>query len=167
MKVTKDGFVWKLVSEEAKDIWNNGLFPLYELHKDGSESLIDSFEALDEARGNGAHIGIEVGHLFPDNSFKDELKEKIVNFTCGEATNQELVAALLVGEVGRNFLSSDAKTAVNSYGVIFNVGDRVGHDGAYEKATIESFELWQEDNSVKAITTEYWGRIDFMYHPKD
>jgi hypothetical protein len=63
MKVTADGFVWLLVNDKAKDIWNNGLFELFILHEDDSESLVESWEQLDEALANGLSIGIEVGHL--------------------------------------------------------------------------------------------------------
>jgi hypothetical protein len=63
MKITADNFVWLLVTEKAKDIWNSGLFELYILHEDDSESLVESWEQLDEALSNGLSIGIEVGHL--------------------------------------------------------------------------------------------------------
>jgi hypothetical protein len=63
MKITADNFVWLLVTEKAKDIWNSGLFELYILHEDDSESLVDCFEDLDEALSNGLSIGIEVGFL--------------------------------------------------------------------------------------------------------
>lgn len=63
MKITADNFVWLLVTEKAKDIWNSGLFELYIIHEDDSESLVDSFEDLDEALSNGLSIGIEVGYL--------------------------------------------------------------------------------------------------------
>jgi hypothetical protein len=50
MKITADNFVWLLVTEKAKDIWNSGLFELYILHEDDSESLVESWEQLDEYR---------------------------------------------------------------------------------------------------------------------
>ena len=64
MKVTVDGFVWLLVNDKAKEIWNNGLFELFILHEDDSESLVESWEQLDEAISNALSIGIEVGHLY-------------------------------------------------------------------------------------------------------
>ena len=63
MKVTADGFVWLLVNDKAKEIWNNGLFELFILHEDDSESLVESWEQLDESLANALSIGIEVGHL--------------------------------------------------------------------------------------------------------
>lgn len=64
MKVTNDGFVWKLVSgDTARDIFVLGLFELYLLHYDGSESLIETYVGLNEAIENGSEIGIEVGHI--------------------------------------------------------------------------------------------------------
>lgn len=63
MKVTADGFVWLLVTEKAKEIFNSGLFSLFVLYDDDSETLIEEFEDLDKALENGLSIGIEVGHL--------------------------------------------------------------------------------------------------------
>jgi hypothetical protein len=63
MKVTADGFVWLLVNDKAKEIWNNGLFELFILHEDDSESLVESWGQLDEALANALSIGIEVGQL--------------------------------------------------------------------------------------------------------
>lgn len=61
IKITDDGFVWLLVTEKAKEIFISGLFSLYELHDDSSESLIVGFDELNEALANGSSIGIEVG----------------------------------------------------------------------------------------------------------
>lgn len=63
MKVTADGFVWLLVTEKAKEIFNSGLFSLFVLYDDDRESLIEEFEDLNKALENGLSIGIEVGHL--------------------------------------------------------------------------------------------------------
>lgn len=63
MKVTADGFVWLLVTEKAKEIFNNGLFSLFVLYDDDSESLIEEFDDLNKALENGLSIGVEVGHL--------------------------------------------------------------------------------------------------------
>jgi hypothetical protein len=63
MKVTADGFVWLLVTEKAKEIFNSGLFSLFVLYDDDSEALIEEFEDLNKALENGLSIGIEVGHL--------------------------------------------------------------------------------------------------------
>jgi hypothetical protein len=64
MKVMNDGFVYKLVSEEkAKDIFALGLFELYVVYDDDTESLIESYKDLNEAIDNRCHIGIEVGNL--------------------------------------------------------------------------------------------------------
>ena len=64
MKVMDDGFVWKLINKDkAKQILMLGLFELYALYNDGSESLIQNFEDLDDAFDNGDKVGIEVGYL--------------------------------------------------------------------------------------------------------
>jgi hypothetical protein len=64
MRVMKDGFVYKLVSsDKAKDIFSLGLFDLYVIHNDDSESLIDSINELNEALEKGNEIGIAVGNI--------------------------------------------------------------------------------------------------------
>lgn len=64
IKVTeRDSFVWLLVSEKAKDIYNSGLFALYILYDDESETLVEEYEQLDDALEKGLTIGIEVGFL--------------------------------------------------------------------------------------------------------
>jgi len=63
MRITIDGFVWLLVTDKAKDIWNSGLFSLYKLYDDDTEALLETFEDLDLALEGGFDIGIEVGHL--------------------------------------------------------------------------------------------------------
>jgi hypothetical protein len=66
-----DGFVWLIVTNKAKEIYLNGLFELYILHDDESESLVEGFTQLNEALENGLDIGIEVGYLTIRNH-KDE-----------------------------------------------------------------------------------------------
>ena len=56
-------FVWLIVTEKAKEVFNSGLFELFILHEDDSESLVEDFEQLNEAMANGLIIAIEVGHL--------------------------------------------------------------------------------------------------------
>ena len=64
MKVMNDGFIYKLVSgEKAKDIFALGLFELYVVYNDDSESQIESQKDLDEALENGYDIGIAVGNI--------------------------------------------------------------------------------------------------------
>lgn len=66
IKITDDGFVWLVVTEKAKEIFISGLFSLYELHDDSSESLIEGFDQLNDALANGLSIGIEVGFTSDD-----------------------------------------------------------------------------------------------------
>ena len=63
MKKIVNDFVWLIVTDKAKEIFNADLFQLYTLHDDGSEALIETFEDLNEALGNGLDIGIEVGRI--------------------------------------------------------------------------------------------------------
>lgn len=62
MKIV-DNFVWLIVTDKAKEIFISGLFTLYILYEDNSESLIEGFGQLVEALEDGLDIGIEVGHL--------------------------------------------------------------------------------------------------------
>lgn len=64
MKITKDFFVWKIIShKQASDIFHLGIFSVFKLNKDGSESMIESEEDLLEAYYEKAVMGIEVGKL--------------------------------------------------------------------------------------------------------
>lgn len=66
-KIVKDedglDYVWLLVGDKAREVWNSGIFDLYILWDDDSESMIESHEDLEKAICNGYDIGIEVGHV--------------------------------------------------------------------------------------------------------
>jgi hypothetical protein len=67
IKITKeDQFVWLIVTEKAKEIYISGLFELYILHDDDSDSLVEGFGQLTEAIENGQDIGVEVGFISDD-----------------------------------------------------------------------------------------------------
>lgn len=67
IKITKENqFVWLLVTEKAKEIYLSGLFDLYILHDDDSETLVEGFTQLSEALEFGLDIGIEVGFISDD-----------------------------------------------------------------------------------------------------
>jgi len=68
MKTTKENFIYKIVTNKAKEIFSSGLFELYVLHDDESESLINTFEELNKYLENGAEIGIEVGVFEPNKN---------------------------------------------------------------------------------------------------
>jgi hypothetical protein len=64
LKLTKDdNFVWLLVTEKAKEVFSSGLFSLYVLHNDDSESLVEKYADLNDALECGLEIGIEVGFI--------------------------------------------------------------------------------------------------------
>jgi hypothetical protein len=77
--------VWLLVTEKAKEVFLCGLFDLYILHFDDSESKVEGFGQLVEALENGLDIGIEVGFihdsLLPRNAGSSQisLQKEIVN----------------------------------------------------------------------------------------
>lgn len=58
-----DNFIFMDVTDKAKEIYNSGLFQLYALHGDNTESAIESDEDLNAHLENGISIGIEVGFL--------------------------------------------------------------------------------------------------------
>ncbi len=84
--ITKDNFVWLDVTEAMKhghkkreEYWlAHELFAVYD---DGSDSMIESHEEIDEALNLGVRICIEVGHLpaehRPRTIWKDTDKELI------------------------------------------------------------------------------------------
>ena len=69
-----DGFIWLLVNNKAKEVYNSGLFEIYRLWEDGSESLIQTEKDLELALESGQNIGIEVGHY---SDLEKDNKEKI------------------------------------------------------------------------------------------
>lgn len=60
IKITKDGFVWLLVNESAKELFSSGSLSIYRLHEDDSESLIQSYDDINSALECGENIGVEV-----------------------------------------------------------------------------------------------------------
>jgi len=65
MQIIRDGFIWLGVTEKAKELYSSGLFDLYILHGDGSESLIESYDLLNVALSSGGNIAIWVGRQVP------------------------------------------------------------------------------------------------------
>lgn len=64
--ITDDGFVWLNVTDRARNIWNSGLFELYDVDFIGnSEGLIDNSEDLNSAIERGC-VCIEVGRLIEE-----------------------------------------------------------------------------------------------------
>ena len=61
--IIRDGFVWLSVADQAKDIFQSGLFEVYTLHDDGSESLCESYADINDALECGLDLAIEVGQL--------------------------------------------------------------------------------------------------------
>jgi len=61
--ISTDGFLWLDVTAKAKEIYTSGLFSIYSLHHDGSESLIEDYKDLSQALEQGNTIAIELGHI--------------------------------------------------------------------------------------------------------
>ena len=58
-----DGFVWFLVTDKAKEVFSSGLFDVYKLHNDDSESLCESYADINDALESGLSLAIEVDFL--------------------------------------------------------------------------------------------------------
>ena len=58
-----NGYVWLLVTDKAKEVFNSEVFDVYVLYDDGSESLCERESDIDNARAVGLDLAIEVGHL--------------------------------------------------------------------------------------------------------
>lgn len=59
-----DKYVWLLVTDKAKEVFQSGLFEVYTLHNDDSESLCESYADINDALESGIDLAIEVGHLY-------------------------------------------------------------------------------------------------------
>jgi hypothetical protein len=59
----RDNFAWLLINEKAKEVFSSGLFEVYKLHDDGSESLCESYADINYALEYGLDLGIEVGDI--------------------------------------------------------------------------------------------------------
>jgi hypothetical protein len=67
----RNGFVWLEVTDKAKEVFASGLFDVYKLHDDGSESLCQSYADINDALEWGLELAIEVGRLFSENHTLD------------------------------------------------------------------------------------------------
>ncbi len=63
----------------------------------------------------------------------------------------------------QNFISADFRTAINSFGDKFSVGDVVGHqDTQAGIATIQDFSFDVKTNEITAFTSKGFSHIDFL-----
>lgn len=58
-----NGFLWLVVTDKAKEIFNSGIFDLYTIHNDGTESLIESYDNITYALEEGLDIAIEINNI--------------------------------------------------------------------------------------------------------
>ena len=62
-----NGFAWLIVTSQAKEVFNTGLFELYVVFKDGTESSVHDFGSIENAieftLSKGLEIGIEGGYI--------------------------------------------------------------------------------------------------------
>ena len=62
-----------------------------------------------------------------------------------------------------NFISTNKKEVINSYGDLYSVGEVVAHESKDSGvATIVSFELIELENEIRAHTTKGYCRIDYL-----
>ena len=83
VRVTKDDFVWMVVThhmksgvKQVRDLWKN--HTLYALYDDGTESVVESDEEINEAIKLGLDIGVEVGYL-PKKTWWDDADKKLID----------------------------------------------------------------------------------------
>jgi hypothetical protein len=78
IKITKDdSFVWLLITEKSREIFMSGLFSMYILYDDDSETLIEGYSQLLEALENGMDIGLEVGKI-PSKEPQADLQKEVI-----------------------------------------------------------------------------------------
>jgi hypothetical protein len=65
-----DGFVWLLVTNKAKEVFQSGLFELYILYDDGSENRANNMQDINNALAAGLDMGIEVGHIVTSSTIQ-------------------------------------------------------------------------------------------------
>ena len=61
--IVRDGFIFLPITDKAKEVFASGLFDVYKLHDDGSESLCQSYADINDALECDLELAIEVGHL--------------------------------------------------------------------------------------------------------
>lgn len=70
VKITKDGFVWRLLDhEDAKLMFCMGHEEVYVLYNDESESLVESEIDIERGIEAGCQFGLEVGFI---NNLKND-----------------------------------------------------------------------------------------------
>jgi hypothetical protein len=75
IKVTKDGWVWKIVKNPRK-LFSSSEIELYVLHDDDTESLVECIEDINYADEYGLGIGISVGYVHTEYDMIYILKER-------------------------------------------------------------------------------------------
>lgn len=67
--------------------------------------------------------------------------------------------------VGENTINSTKTVGIDSYGNIYEIGDKVTHDGAVDPnqvGTISMFSRDEESEEIKAHTEHGWAHLDFI-----
>ena len=84
-----DDFVWLLITDKAKEVYQSGLFDgsICALYDDGSEDLCETYEDLTEALERGLDIAIEVGHINKPEPKKVEWFDNLFNLEVREFRN--------------------------------------------------------------------------------
>ena len=61
-----DGFVWFVVTDKARELWETNLFELFIVFDDGSEASVYGYgidKAIEMAQKGGVEIAIEGGYI--------------------------------------------------------------------------------------------------------
>lgn len=75
IKVTSDGWVWKIV-QSPKELFSSGAISLYVLHEDDTESLVECIQDIESAEEHHLPIAISVGNPYTDNDMMRLLKSE-------------------------------------------------------------------------------------------
>lgn len=78
-----DGFQYLILNDvQVVDIFSNGLFELYRLYNDDSESLIKTVEDIKETQQKGLLIGIPIGFKYPKIKISDIVLGDLIKELC-------------------------------------------------------------------------------------
>lgn len=135
------GFIWLLVNDKAREIFKSGLFEIYHLWGDGSESLIQTEKELQLAIDLDHNIGIEVGEV--DEDYLE--------------THYEMVSAITL-KVEDEYPDPE--------NFIVKRGEEQGRGGLYELAK-ELTDEFQEKHNGRLWDSDFFDEIQSFLNEKN
>lgn len=92
----ENGFLWKLIDQDmASAIIITGTGEVWELHDDGSESLIETWGQFENTKSYNATYALEGGHVY--SSYRKQIQKQISAYLdyIGKTEGADAQAALL------------------------------------------------------------------------